>query len=83
VHIVDDDAFFRTAIERRLTKAGYEVATYASAQQLLDRLPSDSVPSCVLPAFAPVLRSSRLTITAALAMMMALLSLDRAKSRSR
>ena len=48
VHIVDDDASFRTAIERRLKKAGYEVATYASAQQLLDRLPSDSVPSCLL-----------------------------------
>src|SRR6478736_494946 len=48
VHIVDDDASFRTAIERRLTKAGYEVATYASAQHLLDRLPSESLPSCVL-----------------------------------
>jgi FixJ family two-component response regulator len=48
VHIVDDDASYRTAIERRLTKAGYEVATYASAQHLLDRLPSESVPSCVL-----------------------------------
>ena len=40
VHIVDDDASFRTAMERRLTKAGYEVATYASAQHLLDRLPT-------------------------------------------
>ena len=41
VHIVDDDASFRTAIERRLKQAGYEVATYPSAQHLLDRLPSD------------------------------------------
>ena len=48
VHIVDDDASFRTAMERRLTKAGYEVATYASAQHLLDRLPNESVPSCLL-----------------------------------
>ncbi len=48
VHIVDDDASFRTAMERRLTKAGYEVATYASAQHLLDRLPNESVLSCVL-----------------------------------
>ena len=48
VHIVDDDASFRNAVERRLTKAGYEVATYASAQHLLDRLPSESLPSCVL-----------------------------------
>ena len=48
VHIVDDDASFLMAMERRLKHAGYEVATYASAQQLLDRLPSESVPSCIL-----------------------------------
>jgi len=35
-------------MERRLTTAGYEVATYASARHLLDRLPSEDVPSCVL-----------------------------------
>lgn len=48
VHIVDDDASFRTAIERRLKLAGYEVATYPSAQQLLDRLPDESEPGCIL-----------------------------------
>jgi FixJ family two-component response regulator len=48
VHIVDDDASFRTAMERRLKHAGYEVATYASAEHLLDRLPSDSVLGCIL-----------------------------------
>ncbi len=48
MHVVDDDAAFRTAIERRLKKAGYEVATYASAAHLLDRLPSDSVLGCIL-----------------------------------
>jgi len=48
VHIVDDDASFRTAMERRLTKDGYEVETYASAEHLLDRLPSDSVLGCIL-----------------------------------
>src|SRR6478752_10173969 len=48
VHIVDDDASFRTAMERRLKHAGYEVATYASAQHLLDDLPSESVGSCLL-----------------------------------
>ena len=48
VHIVDDDASFRTAIERRLKRAGYEVATYPSAQHLLDRLPSESELSCIL-----------------------------------
>ena len=48
VHIVDDDALFRRAMERRLKHACYEVASYASAQQLLDHLPSESVPSCIL-----------------------------------
>ena len=48
VHIVDDDASFRTAMGRCLTKAGYEVATYVSAEHLLDRLPSDSVFGCIL-----------------------------------
>jgi len=48
VHIVDDDASFVTALERRLKHAGYDVATYASAQHLLDRLPSESIPSCIL-----------------------------------
>ena len=48
VHVVDDDASFRTAIERRLKLAGYEVETYSSAQQLLDRLPDVEKPGCIL-----------------------------------
>ena len=48
VHVVDDDASFRTAMERRLTQAGYEVATYPSAQNLLDCLPSEIVQGCIL-----------------------------------
>jgi FixJ family two-component response regulator len=48
IHVVDDDKSFRTAVERRLRKAGYDVATYSSAQQLLDRLPADSGPVCIL-----------------------------------
>ena len=48
VHVVDDDAAFRTAIERRLKKAGYEVATYPTAQHLLDRLPSEIELGCIL-----------------------------------
>ena len=48
VHVVDDDASFRTAIERRLKKAGYAVASYSSAQHLLDRLPTESEPGCIL-----------------------------------
>ena len=48
MHVVDDDAAFRTAIERRLKLAGYEVATYSSAQQLLDQLPDGEKPGCIL-----------------------------------
>jgi FixJ family two-component response regulator len=48
VHIVDDDASFRQALERRMRKAGYKVATYSSAQQLLDSLPDESGPACIL-----------------------------------
>lgn len=48
VHVIDDDASFRTAIERRLKLAGYDVATYSSAQQLLDRLPGVETPGCIL-----------------------------------
>jgi FixJ family two-component response regulator len=48
VHIVDDDASFRTAMERRLKRAGYEVAIYPSALDLLDRLPSESEAGCIL-----------------------------------
>jgi RNA polymerase sigma factor (sigma-70 family) len=48
VHVVDDDASFRVAIERRLKRAGYDVATYGTAQQLLDRLPGDDAPGCIL-----------------------------------
>jgi len=48
VYVVDDDASFRTAIERRLKNAGYIVATYTSAQQLLDNLPDEEQPGCIL-----------------------------------
>lgn len=48
VHIIDDDASFRTAVERRLKLAGYDVRTYSSAQQLLDSLPDADGPSCIL-----------------------------------
>lgn len=48
VHVVDDDPSFRTAISRLLRAAGYEVAAYESAQQLLERLPQESGPSCIL-----------------------------------
>jgi RNA polymerase sigma factor (sigma-70 family) len=48
VHVVDDDPSFRSAVERRLKIAGYEVVTYPSAQQLLDHLPDESRSGCIL-----------------------------------
>ena len=48
VHIVDDDASFVTAMERRLKHAGYDVATHPSALHFLVNLPNESVPSCII-----------------------------------
>jgi FixJ family two-component response regulator len=48
VHVVDDDASFRASVERRLKKAGYEVATYPSARHLLNRLPDERDLGCIL-----------------------------------
>jgi len=48
VYVVDDDLSFRTAVERRLKQAGYAVTTYPSAQQLLDNLPDEDQPGCIL-----------------------------------
>ena len=48
MYVVDDDAAFRAAIERRLKKAGYEVACYPSAEAFLENLPSESELGCVL-----------------------------------
>jgi RNA polymerase sigma factor (sigma-70 family) len=48
VHIVDDDASFRSSIGRLLRVCGYEVAMYESAERLLERPPDDARPSCIL-----------------------------------
>jgi RNA polymerase sigma factor (sigma-70 family) len=48
VHVVDDDSSFRTAISRLLRAAGYEVVAYQSAAQLLERLPDEGEPNCIL-----------------------------------
>jgi FixJ family two-component response regulator len=48
VHVVDDNAGFRKAIEALLTRYGYEVLTYPSAQHLLDQLPSDERLGCLI-----------------------------------
>ena len=56
VHVVDDDAAFRKAMERRLKQAGYDVATYPSALDLLVNLPpkasrAASCSTCEFPAW--------------------------------
>ncbi len=48
IHIVDDDASFRTAVGGLLRGSGYEIAVYELARQLLERLPDDVGPSCIL-----------------------------------
>ncbi len=47
VHVVDDDASFRTAIARLLGASGYQVALYGSASELLEKLPGGA-PGCIL-----------------------------------
>jgi FixJ family two-component response regulator len=47
VHIVDDDAPFRTAIRRVLEASGYRVALFDSAEQLLTELAAGE-PGCIL-----------------------------------
>jgi FixJ family two-component response regulator len=47
IHVVDDDASFRTAIGRVLEACGYHVALYESAAQLLAKL-SSVEPGCIL-----------------------------------
>jgi RNA polymerase sigma factor (sigma-70 family) len=47
VHVVDDDASFRTAVGRRLRAAGYEVFTYETAAGLLEQLPL-AAPGCII-----------------------------------
>ena len=48
IHIVDDDASFRTSTGRLLRACGYAVETYASAEELLKRLPNAGEPGCIL-----------------------------------
>jgi FixJ family two-component response regulator len=48
VHVVDDDASFLTSTRRLLEASGYEVVTYRSANQLLERVPDGASPGCIL-----------------------------------
>src|SRR3954466_5111203 len=47
IHIVDDDALFRSAISRLLKISGYEIADYASAELFL-RAMETAKPGCIL-----------------------------------
>ena len=48
VHVVDDDASFRTSISQLLRQCGYAVESYESAEQLLEHLPDNAGVSCIL-----------------------------------
>ena len=48
VHVVDDDESFRNSIARLLRVVGYEVVLYKTAQHLLEQLPDDGHPGCIL-----------------------------------
>lgn len=47
IHIVDDDASFRSAVGDLLSASGYRVSLYASAQEFL-KSPTTDEPVCVL-----------------------------------
>jgi len=47
IHIVDDDASFRTAIGELLSACGYRIARYESAMHLLET-PLSGEPACIL-----------------------------------
>jgi RNA polymerase sigma factor (sigma-70 family) len=48
VHVIDDDASFRSSAGRLLRSCGYAVETYASAEELLERLPVAGELGCIL-----------------------------------
>ena len=47
IHVVDDDASFRTAVARLLRASGYRVAAYESGAALLSNCPATN-PGCIL-----------------------------------
>jgi FixJ family two-component response regulator len=47
IHVVDDDASFRSAVGELLRACGYRVSLYESAQQLL-KMPPGNEPACIL-----------------------------------
>ncbi|MDO9461205.1 MAG: response regulator [Alphaproteobacteria bacterium] len=47
IHVVDDDASFRTSMSRLLVASGYQTAIYASARAFLEKLPVHDA-GCIL-----------------------------------
>lgn len=47
IHVVDDDASFRTSTSRLLQTQGYRTALYASGNAFLEKLPADEA-GCIL-----------------------------------
>ena len=60
IHIVDDDASFRTAIGDLLRACDYRVAHYESAAQFLERKPSDELACILLDVHMPGLSGPQL-----------------------
>jgi RNA polymerase sigma factor (sigma-70 family) len=48
IYVVDDDASFRTAIQRQLEQIGYRVVVYASAEHMLEQRPDEDEIGCIL-----------------------------------
>jgi FixJ family two-component response regulator len=48
VFVVDDDPSVRKALTRLMRSAGYDVTTFASAHEFLDRAKSEEQPGCVV-----------------------------------
>ncbi len=47
VHVIDDDASWRTSVQRLMSAAGYQVALYESAENFLEKGAVDA-PGCIL-----------------------------------
>jgi FixJ family two-component response regulator len=48
VFLVDDDASVRRALARLIKSAGYQVQTFVSAREFLDRMPDGLGPACLV-----------------------------------
>ena len=60
IHIIDDDASFRTAMGDLLRACDYRVAHYESAAQFLERKPSDELACILLDVHMPDLSGPQL-----------------------